>query len=126
MIPYTGEYIGHKENDPFGFTYYSFTPAPLMSGDFYTIDDELIALLNDTHQNLGFQEGIIQYAPNKNAFRELMLFEECVYSKMIDYGDPSFQDALVIRGGGKGDITPITNLMLAFEDAACQGFSHRN
>lgn len=85
------------------------------------MEDELIALLNDTHQNLGFLEGIIKYAPNKNAFKELMLFKECVYSKMIDYGDSSLQDALVIRGGGKGDITPITNLMLAFEEAACQG-----
>lgn len=56
-----------------------------MSGDFYTMDDELIALLNDTHQNLGFLEGIIQYAPNNVSFRELMLFKECVYSKMIDY-----------------------------------------
>lgn len=49
------------------------------------MDDELIALLNDTHQNLGFLEGIIQYAPNNDSFRELMLFKECVYSKMIDY-----------------------------------------
>ncbi|MBU9746659.1 hypothetical protein KTH81_22825 [Lachnospiraceae bacterium ASD3451] len=100
MIPYTGEYIGYKENDQSGFTYYSFTPVPLMSGNFYTMDDELTALLNDTYQKLGFLEGIIQYAPNKNAFRELMLFKECVYSKMIDYGVPSFQDALVIRGIG--------------------------
>ncbi len=121
MIPYTGEYIGYKENDQSGFTYYSFTPASLMAGNFYTIDDELIALLNDTYQKLGFLDGVIQYAPNKNSFRELMLFKECVYSKMIDYGDPSFEDALAIRGSGKGDITPITNLMLAFEDAACQG-----
>ena len=80
MIPYTGEYIGHKENNQLGFIYYSFTPAPLMAGNFYTIDDELIALLNDTYQKLGFLEGIIRYAPNKNAFRELILFKECVYS----------------------------------------------
>lgn len=121
MIPYTGKYIGHKENGQSGFTYYSFTPTPLISGNFYTMDDELITLLNDTHQKLGFLEGIIQYAPNIDSFRELMLFKECVYSKMIDYSTPSFQDALVIRGGGKGDITSIKNLMLAFEDAACQG-----
>lgn len=121
MIPYTGEYIGHKENNQSGFTYYSFTPTPLMSGNFYTMDDELITLLNDTHQNLGFLEGIIQYAPNIDSFRELMLFKECVYSKRIDYSTPSFQDAIVIRGGGKGDITLIKNLMLAFEDAVCQG-----
>ena len=49
MIPYTGKFTGYKENDQSGFTYYSFTPTPLMSGDFYTMDDELIALLNDTH-----------------------------------------------------------------------------
>lgn len=41
MIPYTGKYTGYKENDQSGFTYYSFTPTPLMSGDFYTMDDEL-------------------------------------------------------------------------------------
>ena len=43
-----------------------------------------------------------------------------MYSKIIDYGSPSFQDTLVIRESRKGDITPITNLMLAFEDTVCQ------
>lgn len=52
MIPDTGNYIRHKEDEQSGFTYYSFTPCPLMSGDFYTMDDELCAVLSSTHQNL--------------------------------------------------------------------------
>lgn len=36
---------------------------------------------------------------------------------MIDYDSPTFQDVLISRGNGKGDITPITNLELAYKAA---------
>ena len=36
---------------------------------------------------------------------------------MIDYDSPTFQDILVNRGSGKGDIVPITNLELAYKTA---------
>ena len=36
---------------------------------------------------------------------------------MIDYDGPSFQDVLVSRGSGKGDITSITNIELAYKKA---------
>ena len=46
-----------------------------------------------------------------------MLLKECAYSLMIDYDSPTFQDILVNRGSGKGDIVPITNLELAYKTA---------
>lgn len=38
-----------------------------------------------------------------------MLLKECTYSLMVDYNGPSFQDVLVSREGGKGDIAQINN-----------------
>lgn len=68
------------------------------------MDDELTALLIEAHRNIGFLEGLLKYASNKNEFSELMLLKECAYSLMIDYDSPAFQDILVNRGSGKGDI----------------------
>lgn len=115
MLPYTGEYIEHIDNNKNNFRYYTFTPRPLMRGDMYKMDDELSALLIEAHRNIGFLEGLLKYAPNKDAFSELMLLKECAYSLMIDYDSPTFQDVLVNRGSGKEDIAPITNLVLAYK-----------
>ena len=115
MFPYTGDYIEHIEGDKNNFKYYTFTPRPLMNGDMFKMDDELTALLNEAHHNIGFLEGLVKYAPNKDAFGELMLLKECVYSRMIDYDSPTFQEVLVSRGRGKEDIIPITNLELAYK-----------
>lgn len=117
MLPYTGDYIEHIDDNINDFKYYTFTPRPLMHGDMYKMDDELSALLIEAHRNIGFLEGLLKYAPNKDAFSELMLLKECTYSLMIDYDSPSFQDVLVSRGSGKGDITPIINLELAYKVA---------
>lgn len=117
MLPYTGDYTEHIDSEKPRLTFYSFTPRPLMRGDMYQMDDELAALLIEAHRNIGFLEGLVKYAPNKEAFAELMLLKECTYSHMIDYDGPDFKEILTIRGTGKGDITPITNLEMAFKAA---------
>lgn len=117
MLPYTGDYIEHIDDNINDFKYFTFTPRPLMRGDMYKMDDELSALLIEAHRNIGFLEGLLKYAPNKDAFSELMQLKECAYSLMIDYDSPTFQDVLVSRGSGKGDIAPITNLELAYKVA---------
>lgn len=88
-----------------------------MYGDMYKMDDELSALLIEAHRNIGFLEGLLKYAPNKEAFSELMLLKECTYSLMVDYDAPSFQEVLVSRGGDKGAIARINNLELAYKAA---------
>lgn len=117
MLPYTGDYIEHIESGQNSLKFYSFTPRPLMRGDMYQMDDELAALLIEAHRNIGFLEGLVKYAPNKEAFAELMLLKECTYSHMIDYDGPDFKEILTIRGTGKGDITPIANLEMAYKAA---------
>ena len=101
MLPYTGDYIEHIDDNINDFKYYTFTPRPLMDGGMYEVDDELTALLIEAHRNIGFLEGLLIYASNKNTFSELMLLKECAYSLMIDYDSPAFQDILVNRGSGK-------------------------
>lgn len=117
MLPYTGDYIEHIDDKTNDFKYYTFTPHPLMHGKMYKMDDELSALLIEAHRNIGFLEGLLRYAPNKEAFSELMQLKECAYSLMIDYDSPTFQDVLICRGNGKGDITPIIKLELAYKTA---------
>lgn len=117
MLPYTGDYTEHIDPEKPSLTFYSFTPRPLMHGGMYQMDDELAALLTEAHRNIGFLEGLVTYAPNKEAFAELMLLKECTYSRMIDYDDPHFKEVLTIRGTGKGGITPITNLEMAYKAA---------
>ena len=117
MLPYTGNYTEHIDPEKPSLTFYSFTPRPLMRGDMYQMDDELAALLIEAHRNIGFLEGLVKYAPNKEAFAELMLLKECTYSHMIDFDAPDFKEILTIRGTSKGDITPITNLEMAYKAA---------
>ena len=113
MPPYTGDYIEHIEPGKNSLKFYSFTPRPLMRGHMYQMDDELAALLIDAHRNIGFLEGLIKYAPNKEAFAELMLLKECTYSRMIDYDSPDFKEVLTSRGTGRGNISPIIDLEAA-------------
>ena len=123
MLPYTGDYIEHIDDNKSNSKYYTFTPRPLIYGDIYKMDDELSALLIEAHRNIGFLEGLFKYAPNKDAFSELMLLKECAYSLMIDYDSPTFQDVLFNRGSGKEDIVPITNLALAYKTAGNMAIS---
>ena len=123
MLPYTGDYIEHIDDNIDDFKYYTFTPRPLMYGDMYKMDDELSALLIEAHRNIGFLEGLLKYAPNKDAFSELMLLKECTYSRMIDYDTLTFHDVLASRGSGKNDITSITNLKIAYKKAIDRAIS---
>lgn len=60
MWPHTGEYVPHQDSRDPTFTYYTFTPRPLREGRLYKMDDELAALLADTHQKLGFLHGMMK------------------------------------------------------------------
>ena len=122
MHPYTGYYTEQRKNEKYNFSYYTFTPRPLEGATLFKMDDELAALLVESHHNLGLLEGLLQFAPNKNSFCELMLLKECTYSRMIDYDEPDFSDILVRRGTGKGDIEPINNLMSAYKAATGMQF----
>lgn len=70
MLPYTGDYTEHFDPEKPSLTFYSFTPCPLMRGGVYQMDDELAALLIEAHRNIGFLEGLVEYAPNKEAFAD--------------------------------------------------------
>ncbi|MEG0835374.1 MAG: Fic family protein [Christensenellaceae bacterium] len=87
------------------------------------MDDELASLLAEAHHSLGQLEGLVQYAPNSSPFCELMVLKECTYSLMIDYDTPNFQDVLTIRGTGKGDMTPVNNLVPAYKENANMQFA---
>lgn len=72
MLPYTGDYIEHIDSTTNYFRYYTFAPRPLMNGNMYQMDDELATLLTEAHRNIGFLEGLIQFAPNRDPFTELI------------------------------------------------------
>ena len=72
MLPYTGDYIEHIDSTTNNFKYYTFAPRPLMTGNMYQMDDELATLLTEAHRNIGFLEGLIQFAPNRDHFTELI------------------------------------------------------
>ena len=89
-----GDYIEHIDSTTNNFKYYTFAPRPLMNGNMYQMDDELATLLTEAHRNIGFLESLIQFAPNRDPFTELILLKECTYSRMIDYTGPNFKDVL--------------------------------
>lgn len=125
MWPHTGRYVLHQdERDP-TFTYYTFTPCPLRNGRLYEMEDELTALLTDAHQKLGFLKGMAKYAPNKQAFCDLMLLKESTYSVKIDYKTSLFDDVLHSFGTGNGNIEAITNVVLAYEDTMNQQITNQ-
>lgn len=123
MYPYTGDYTEQRKNEKSDFTYYTFTPRPLNGAGLYKMDDELASLLAEAHHSLGQLEGLVQYAPNSSPFCYLMVLKECTYSLMIDYDMPNFQEVLTIRGTGKGDMTPVNNLVSAYKEAANMQFA---
>lgn len=126
MWPYTGKYVPYQDSRNPAFTYYTFTPRPLREGRLYKMDDEIVALLADTHQKLGFLHGVVKYAPNRQTFSKLMLLKESTFSVKIDYKSPSFEDALRSIGTGKGNIEAITNVTLAYEDAMSQCITNQS
>jgi hypothetical protein len=83
----TGDYVEHASDDILRSTYYTFIPRPLTEGNFYTMTDDLAALLADTHRSLGFLDGLLSIAPDSEFLAELLLMQESCFSKMIDYSD---------------------------------------
>lgn len=65
MLPYTGDYIEHIDDNINDFKYYTFTPRPLMYGGMYEVDDELTALLIEAHRNIGFWRDSLNMLPIK-------------------------------------------------------------
>ena len=126
MWPHTGEYVPHQDSRDPTFTYYTFTPRPLREGRLYKMDDELAALLADTHQKLGFLHGMMKYAPNKKPFSNLMVLKESSFSVKIDYKSPSFEDVLYSVGTGKGNAEAVTNVALAYKDAMSQRITNQS
>ena len=114
VLAYTGDPIERIELGKNSPKFYSSIPRPLMRVHMYQMDGELAVLLIDAHGNIGFMEGLIKYAPNKDVFTELMLLKECSYSRMIDYDSSDFEEVLTSRGTGKGNIAPIMNLEAAY------------
>ena len=90
------------------------------------MDDELTALLADTHQKLGFIHGVMKYAPNKQTFSNLMLLKESTFSVKIDNKAPSFEDVLHSVGTGKGNVETVTNVVLAYKDAMAQRITNQS
>ncbi|WP_455596597.1 hypothetical protein [Cloacibacillus porcorum] len=117
MWSHTGKYVPHQDSRDLTFTYYTFTPRPLREERLYKMDDELAALLVDTHQKLGFLCRVMKYAPNKQTFSNLILLRESTFSVKIDYKSPSFEDVLHRVGTWKNNVKAITNVVLAYEDA---------
>ena len=86
-----------------------------MRGDMYQMDDELAALLTEAIETLAFWKGLlsmlrIRSICGADAFERVYLFH------MIDYDGPISKKYSLSRTG-KGDITPITNLEMAFKAA---------
>lgn len=57
MSVYTGDYVRQISSCVPKLTYFTFTPLPLMEGNFYTMDNELAALLSNTHRIFGMLGG---------------------------------------------------------------------
>ncbi len=126
MWPHTGKYIPHQDVRDSTFTYFTFTPRHLREGCLYKMDDELAVRLAVTHQKLGFLHGVMQYAPNKQVFSNLILLKESAYSVNIDNEGVSFKDILYDVGTGKGDAKAAKNVALAYKDAVNQRITNQS
>jgi len=116
MLRDTGQYekITREGKKPFSF--YTFTPQPLVGNDFYVIDDELSSLLINAHRELGILEGAFRHLPDCEAIRNIMVARECYFSRQIDYSeDNTFSALLKAHSLGKIDASNIQNIISAFE-----------
>lgn len=124
MFPYTGEYEEHTRKGHRDFTFYTFTPRPLCDGGFFVMDEELAALLADTHRHLGMLEGAVKYIPDSETIRYLMLLQECYYSKQIDYKEPPLTEILKLLSVGHKNADQIKNIMDAYEYSSGQNVNN--
>lgn len=116
MFVHTGDYVRHINDDVLHSIYYTFTPCPLLEGNFYTMDDALATLLSEAHRALGILEGITLSLSDSGCFARLMLLRESCFSKMIDYPDLNVDSILMNRALGKAD-DRISNIMAAYQYA---------
>ena len=116
MFVHTGDYVEHTSEDALRSTYYTFTPRPLMTGNFHMMTDDIATLLADAHRALGFLNGILSFTPNSELVAELLLLQESCFSKMIDYSDFDINSVFIERGKGKSN-TDIKNIMSAYHYA---------
>jgi len=116
MFVHTGDYIEHIRDDALRSTYYTFTPLPLVGGNFYTMDSTLAASLAKAHRALGFLEGIIALTSDSELLADFFLLRESCFSKMIDYPDFNMNPMLMKRGKGVID-SDIKNIASAYRYA---------
>lgn len=115
MSVYTGDYLRQISSCVPKLTYFTFTPLPLMEGNFYTMDNELAALLSNTHRILGMLEGTAYALSDKEAFATCMLLRESYFSKMIDSSDYNADSLLLELALNKTD-SEIKNLVTAYQN----------
>jgi len=121
MSQYTGEYEHHLKDDwklirPLeAFSFYTFTPRPLMDGGFFELDDELFTMLTMTHKQLGVLEGIIKHIPDIEIIREMMILIECHFSRLIDYDGGYFIELLKAINTGKNEVHNTLNTVSAYK-----------
>lgn len=114
MSVYTGDYVRQISSCVLKLTYFTFTPLPLMEGNFYTMDDELAALLSNTHRILGMLEGMAYHFSDKEQFATCMLLRESYFSKMIDSPEYNTESLLLELALNKTD-SEIKNLDSAYQ-----------
>lgn len=117
MFPYTGEFREKIICDVNNKHYRSetFTPSRLMDGVVFVVDDELAHQLAATHRLLGILDGMIKYMPNEEAIRDLIIFKECYYSRLIDYKEPPIIDVLTSLNAGKQEYEHIAHIVTAYK-----------
>ena len=116
MLRDTGQYEKTTREGKIPFSFYTFTPRPLMGNDFFVIDDELSSLLVNAHRELGILEGAFRHLPDCEAIRNIMVARECYFSRQIDYSeDNTFSALLKAHSLGKIDASNIQNIISAFK-----------
>ncbi|WP_455596779.1 Fic family protein [Cloacibacillus porcorum] len=119
MLLYTGEFQEKIICDVNNRHYRSetFTPAKLMNGVDFAVDDELTYLYATTHRLLGILDGMIKYMPNREVLKELMIFKECYYSRRIDYKEAPLFDVLASLNAGKKEYEHVAHIVTAYKAA---------
>jgi len=118
MLRDTGQYEKITREGKIPFSFYTFTPRPLVGNDFFVIDDELSSLLVNAHRELGILEGAFRHLPDCEAIRNIMVARECYFSRLIDYREEAaFSAFLKAHSLGKVDANTVRNMMSAFEFA---------
>lgn len=115
VFQFTGEYEKYVPNKAGEFSFYTFTPRPLMSGDFFVVDEELSATLAKAHRELGILEGTVKHLPDRDIICDLMIAKECYFSRLIDYKDDPFSAFLKASSLGKEEANRVQNIISAYK-----------